>query len=74
MATTKIMRLNFDSKLELLEKLEAIKKDISVADEKYQHAFARGDFNECGIHRNTLSRNRNLFAIHKKYQIKRGWL
>ena len=68
------MRLNFDSKLELLEKLEAIKKDISVADEKYQHAFARGDFNECGTHRNTLSLHRRVFGAHKKYQIKRGWL
>ena len=69
-----MMKLHYSNKTELLEKLEAIKKDISVADEKYQHAFARGDFNECGVHRNTLSRNRNLFAIHKRYQIKKGWL
>ena len=68
------MKLHYSNKNELLEKLEAIKADIAEADKNYQHAFARGDFNECGVHRNTLSRNRNLFAIHKKYQIKRGWL
>ena len=68
------MKLHYSNKTELLEKLEEIKADIAEADKNYQHAFARGDFNECGVHRNTLSRNRNLFAIHKKYQIKRGWL
>ena len=68
------MNLHFETKNELLDKIAEVRTKVNEADEKYQFAFARGDFNEGAEHRNTLSRNRNLFAIHKKYQIKRGWL
>ena len=69
-----MMTIHYSNKSELLAKLEAIKADIAEADQNYQHAFARVDFNECGTHRNTLSLHRRVFGAHKKYQIKKGWL
>ncbi len=59
---------------ELAEKMEAIKVDINVADEHYQQALARGDFNTCGKYSNERAKLRNMFAKCLKFKIKRGWL
>ena len=63
----------YQTQTELLEAMTARKADIAEADEKYQHAFARGDFEECGTHRSSLSRHRNAFAKLVKFKIKKGW-
>ena len=59
---------------ELAEKMEAIKVDINVADEHYQQALARGDFDTCGKYSNERAKLRNMFAKCLKFKIKRGWL
>jgi len=74
MYRTNPMKISYETKSELLQKLEAIKENISKADKEYQFAFARGDFESCGVWKNTLAFNRKLFGYHIKYQIKRGWL
>ena len=38
------MNIHYETKTELIEKMEALKVDINEADEKYQQALARGDF------------------------------
>lgn len=59
---------------ELAEKMEALKVDINVADEKYQQALARGDFDTCGKYSNERAQYRRTFAKCLKFKIKRGWL
>ena len=59
---------------ELQEKMEALKVDINVADEKYQQALARGDFDTCGKYSNERAQYRRIFAKCLKFKIKRGWL
>ena len=59
---------------ELQDKMEAIKVDINVADEHYQQALARGDFDTCGKYSNERAKLRNMFAKCLKFKIKRGWL
>ena len=59
---------------ELAEKMNAIKVDINVADEHYQQALARGDFDTCGKYSNERAKLRNMFAKCLKFKIKRGWL
>ena len=62
------------SKTELAEKMEALKIDINEADEKYQQALARGDFDTCGKYSNERAQYRRTFAKCLKFKIKRGWL
>ena len=62
------------SKTELQEKMEALKVDINEADEKYQQALARGDFDTCGKYSNERAQYRRTFAQCLKFKIKRGWL
>ena len=59
---------------ELAEKMEALKVDINEADEKYQQALARGDFDTCGKYSNERAQYRRTFAKCLKIKIKRGWL
>ena len=59
---------------ELAEKMEALKVDINEADEKYQQALARGDFDTCGKYSNERAQYRRTFAQCLKFKIKRGWL
>ena len=59
---------------ELQEKMEALKVDINEADEKYQQALARGDFDTCGKYSNERAQYRRTFAKLLKYKIKRKWL
>lgn len=59
---------------ELAEKMEALKVDINEADEKYQQALARGDFDTCGKYSNERAQYRRTFAKCLKFKIKRGWL
>ena len=62
------------SQTELAEKMEALKVDINEADEKYQQALARGDFDTCGKYSNDRAHYRGTFAKCLKFKIKRGWL
>jgi len=62
------------SKTELVEKMEALKVDINVADEKYQQALARGDFDTCGKYSNERAQYRRTFAKCLKFKMKRKWL
>ena len=62
------------TKTELQEKMEALKVDINDADEKYQQALARGDFDTCGKYSNERDQYRRTFAKCLKFKIKRGWL
>ena len=62
------------SQTELQEKMEALKVDINEADEKYQQALARGDFDTCGKYSNERAQYRRTFAKLLKYKIKRKWL
>ena len=48
------MRLNFDSKLELLDKIAEVRTKVNEADEKYQFAFARADYKTCGKYSSLL--------------------
>lgn len=59
---------------ELAEKMKAIKADINEADELYQHALARGDFDTCGKYSNERAQYRRTFAKLLKYKMKRKWL
>ena len=68
------MNIHYETKTELIEKMEALKVDINEADEKYQQALARGDFDTCGKYSNERSKLRNMFAKCLKFKIKRGWL
>ena len=62
------------SQTELAEKMEALKVDINEADEKYQQAMARGDFDTCGTYSSERAQYRRTFAQCLKFKIKRGWL
>ena len=65
--------IHYENPTELFDKMAALKVDINVADEKYQHAFARADFETCGKYSNERSKLRNQFAKLLKYKMKRGW-
>ena len=54
--------------------MEALKVDINEADEKYQQALARGDFDTCGKYSNERAQYRRTFAKCLKFKITRGWL
>ena len=54
--------------------MEALKVDINVADEKYQQALARGDFDTCGKYSNERAQYRRTFAKCLKFKMKRKWL
>ena len=62
------------TQIELAEKMEAIKADINKADELYQQALARGDFDTCGKYSNERAQYRRTFAKCLKFKMKRGWL
>ena len=68
------MNIHYETKTELVEKMEALKVDINVADEHYQQALARGDFDTCGKYSNERAQYRRTFAKLLKYKIKRKWL
>jgi len=68
------MNIHYETKTELVEKMEALKVDINEADEKYQQALARGDFDTCGKYSNERAQYRRIFAKLLKYKIKRKWL
>jgi len=68
------MNLHYETKTELVDKMEALKIDINEADEKYQQALARGDFDTCGKYSNERAQYRRTFAKLLKYKMKRKWL
>ena len=53
--------------------MEALKVDINVADEKYQQALARGDFDTCGKYSNERAQHRRTFAKCLTFKMKSGW-
>ena len=63
------MNIHYETKTELIEKMEALKVDINEADEKYQQALARGDFDTCGKYSNERAQYRRTFAKCLKFKI-----
>tara|TARA_R100000773_G_scaffold11953_4_gene11046 strand:+ start:5568 stop:5774 length:207 start_codon:yes stop_codon:yes gene_type:complete len=68
------MKLHFDNKNELLDKIAEVRTKVNEADEQYQFAFARADYKTCGKFSNERAVYRNQMAKLLKYKMKRGWL
>ena len=68
------MNIHYETKNELIDKMEALKVDIYVADEKYHQSLARGDFDTCGKYSNERAQYRRTFAKCLKFKMKRKWL
>ncbi len=69
-----MMKLHFDNKNELLDKIAEVRTKVNEADEQYQFAFARADYKTCGKFSNERAVYRNQMAKLLKYKMKRGWL
>ena len=69
-----MMKLHFDNKNELLDKIAEVRTKVNEADEQYQFAFARADYKACGKFSNERAVYRNQMAKLLKYKMKRGWL